>query len=178
MSIKRKLLETLDLSNELFEELNGIKYLPYDLLWGRGFQGYKRSSVRVNLHRAIDQGLVRKRLRKEKAYLALTELGRRLLEQGKDSPLILSKPSEKWDGLYRIIFFDIPEKKRLVRDSLRQKLREAGGAFWQKSVWVTKANITKDLNNFIQENAMEDFIGIVEVREIYNPKLKMLLEKF
>ncbi|MFH1170567.1 MAG: hypothetical protein V1704_03345 [Candidatus Vogelbacteria bacterium] len=44
--------------------------------------------------------------------------------------------TSNWDGRWRLVFFDVPEKKRRGRDALRLKLRELGFYEWQKSVFV------------------------------------------
>ena len=47
------------------------------------------------------------------------------------------KPTKtKWDGKWRIVIFDIPEKMRSGRDALRSKLREMGFYELQKSVFI------------------------------------------
>jgi len=43
---------------------------------------------------------------------------------------------ENWDGKWRIVVFDIPEKLRWGRDALRAKLKELGFYELQKSVFV------------------------------------------
>lgn len=176
--MRKIILETLNASSDLFEEIYGLKYLPYKMIWGGPLQGYRRNSVEVSVHRAIKQGLVKKRIKKDQVYLAITNLGRSVLETSgsKGSRLSLDKPEGKWDGLYRFIFFDIPERDRVIRDLLRNQLRRVGAIKFQKSVWVTKENITRELNNFIKVNDLGDHISVVEVKEIYNPKLMNLLE--
>jgi len=47
----------------------------------------------------------------------------------------IKKPAS-WDKKWRIVFFDIPEKRRRARDALRNKLRELGFCELQKSVFV------------------------------------------
>lgn len=177
--MRKIILETLNASSEMFEDIQGLKYLPYRLIWAGSLQGYRRNSVDVSLHRAIKQGLINKSIKKDQVYLALTDLGKSVLEQeGSRSGLGLSldKTEGKWDGLYRFIFFDIPETDRVIRDLLRNQLKRVGAVNFQKSVWVTKENITRELNRFIQENDLADYISLVEVKEIYNPKLIRLLE--
>lgn len=44
--------------------------------------------------------------------------------------------SQEWDGLWRIVVFDIPEAKRSERDSLRRLMRQVGFKQLQKSVWA------------------------------------------
>jgi hypothetical protein len=50
--------------------------------------------------------------------------------------LKIKKPP-KWDGLWRVVIFDIPDKHKWSRDSFRRKLRELGFLHLQKSVFVT-----------------------------------------
>lgn len=45
-------------------------------------------------------------------------------------------PQKKWDGLWRIVIFDIPEKERHLRDIFRQHLKLLRFYQLQKSVWV------------------------------------------
>lgn len=47
----------------------------------------------------------------------------------------LEKP-KRWDGKWRVIIFDIPEKKRGVRDQIRKIFIFAGLYRLQDSVWV------------------------------------------
>ena len=42
----------------------------------------------------------------------------------------------RWDGRWRVVMFDVPEKKRRVRDELRALLMRAGFLRLHDSVWV------------------------------------------
>jgi DNA-binding transcriptional regulator PaaX len=42
----------------------------------------------------------------------------------------------RWDGLWRMVLFDIPEKHRIYRDRIREMLRAYGSHQLQKNVWV------------------------------------------
>lgn len=46
------------------------------------------------------------------------------------------KPPEKWDKRWRIVIFDIAEKKKRARDRLRDMLRRIGFLKLQSSVWI------------------------------------------
>lgn len=67
--------------------------------------------------------------------VVLTEDGRKRALSYKFDTLALPK-AERWDGKWRIIAFDVPEKKRRGRDALRQKMQELGCVQLQKSVWA------------------------------------------
>lgn len=49
--------------------------------------------------------------------------------------LIIANPA-KWDGYWRLIIFDIPEKFSGARKALQRKLAEMGCYQFQKSVWA------------------------------------------
>lgn len=178
MSISERLLKSIDLGTEILNNIDGLKYLPYRMIWGSNLQGYKRDSVQAVLSRVVKQGLVKKQINQGKVYLALTDLGDSFLSKQENRiKLTLETKEEKWDGLYRFILFDIPERDRVIRDALRNALKALGAVCWQKSVWVTKENITLQLNEFIDQKGLEDYCSVLEVKEIYNLKLKKLLEK-
>jgi hypothetical protein len=55
-----------------------------------------------------------------------------LSEKGKKRSLAMDldameiKPPKTWDGKWRLVAFDVPEKKRNIRDAFRDKLKELG----------------------------------------------------
>jgi len=60
------------------------------------------------------------------------------------------KRPARWDGKWRVVFFDVPEKRRARRDALRDKLKDLGFLEWQKSVWVFPYPCTDEID-FIAE---------------------------
>lgn len=69
---------------------------------------------------------------------------------------------EKWDGKWRVVIFDIPEKHKRARDLLRSKLKTWGFVSWQKSVWASKKNITHILRDFIKQSGVVKWVVVVE----------------
>ncbi len=65
--------------------------------------------------------------------MRITELGKSALER---ELLIAKRVDTKWDGKWRVIIFDIPEKRKLTRDKLRYSLVSVGFIKIQNSVWV------------------------------------------
>lgn len=63
--------------------------------------------------------------------IRLTRKGERLLESYR-SPV---RP-KSWDGRWRVVMFDIPERKRPSRVRLKQALTEIGFYRLQDSVWI------------------------------------------
>ncbi len=66
-----------------------------------------------------------------------------LTERGTDRMLAVLynnlrlKKSEPWDGVWRVVFFDIPNMRKWARDGFRNKLKKMNFLKLQKSVFVT-----------------------------------------
>jgi CRISPR-associated endonuclease Cas2 len=62
----------------------------------------------------------------------------------------LKPKTEKWDGKWRIVFFDIAEIKRRTRNSFRRYLKILN--FWQiqRSVWINPYNYENEIK-YIRE---------------------------
>lgn len=70
-----------------------------------------------------------------KKYLKLTDKGENfaaLMHEGRLAP----KKSKRWDGKWRMLIFDIPERRRNVREKIRMTLITLGFVHLQDSVWV------------------------------------------
>ncbi len=64
-----------------------------------------------------------------------TLLGQEKLRRWQFANFILERP-KKWDKKWRIMIFDIPEKKKKIRDDLTVLFRKAGIRRLQNSVWI------------------------------------------
>lgn len=102
--------------------------------------GGKRSARTYRLKRTAtrlaERGLVCFVDRSGKRYLEITEQGRKMLAFEQQKMALQRRAKKRWDGRWRMIVFDIPEKYRATRDRLRTALRSLGFAQLQGSVWV------------------------------------------
>jgi len=101
------------------------------------FDKRRRQTGQINLvlKRLIRQKLVRAFDDRGKQCVELTKKGEQYLAEYEDGHKTFPKP-KKWDGKYRILIFDIWERRRHVRDELREWLRRFGFLHLQDSVWV------------------------------------------
>lgn len=116
----------------------------------------KKSSLAKTIKRLRENGLV--------DFLTDEELIIRLTDSGKDKALWAKMllGDKKWDGRWRLVVWDIPEKRRPTRDLLRQKLKQLGFIQWQKSIWASKINCTDILRDFIKKVGIEDWVMVIE----------------
>ncbi len=84
---------------------------------------------------------------KDKVYTHLSENGKKIvLQYSLKKILALKKKKKKWQGLWFIVFFDIPEKERVKRDYLRKFLKFIGFYPYQKSVYIYPFECKKEVD--------------------------------
>ena len=83
--------------------------------------------------RLVSRGLVARDTSKR---LILTEKGKKYAELMDHRGRLQFAKDRKWDGRWRIVIFDIWERRREVRDRLRTRLQTIGFIKVQNSVWA------------------------------------------
>jgi len=68
-------------------------------------------------------------------FYELTMAGQERLRRWEFNQFKFERP-KKWDKKWRVIIFDIPDKKRKERDQIRTLFKSAGFYLLQESVWV------------------------------------------
>src|SRR3972149_11615797 len=76
-----------------------------------------RQRVRESVYRLKRKGLVEFRVENGKKRLRLTPTGKRAMSSVWNDNFRLKIP-RRWDGKWRMVIFDIPEKKRGMRDKI------------------------------------------------------------
>lgn len=102
--------------------------------------GIKRYRVNEKVKGALSslakRGLVTFENRGGKRYVRITETGKKRLVLEQHKAASLAARGSKWDGRWRIVMFDIPEKRRQTRDNLRTTMKVAGFVRFQDSAWI------------------------------------------
>ena len=106
----------------------------------RYFIGNKKGArfnyrIKTALGRLAANGLVTFEEREGKRYARITEVGKQVLEFESLRDKALRKP-RRWDGRWRVVLFDIPERRRRVRNQLRRFMQEFGFERLQDSAWI------------------------------------------
>ena len=71
-----------------------------------------------------------------------------------------------WDGKWRFVIFDIPEKMRIARDVLRDKLKEIGFIQIQKSVWASPYECEKEIAFISSVYEVERYVNYIIASKI------------
>jgi len=91
-----------------------------------------RQSIYNSRKRLVEKGLIEYN---KNDFLCLTKEGQKELKRIEFGNYRIKKP-KKWDKKWRILIFDIKERKRQSRDQLRITLNLIGFVKLQNSVWV------------------------------------------
>ena len=118
----------------------------------------RENRFRTALWRLQEKGLVEKK----KGTLHLTSLGLKYFNKIK----AFGDRRKKWDGKWRILMFDIPERIKKERHWLRSELYALGYKPLQKSVFIGKFPLKEDLFKEITRRRLNNYINLITVGEI------------
>lgn len=161
MAAKKSLTDLVLLALE--KSIDG--YVRFDdLLHHSNFYAYgggwekelKKADLAQALKRLRERGLI--------DFVSNEKLAYRLTDQGKQKAVweSVTMNDGKWDGKWRLVIFDIPEKRKQARNLLRASLKNWGFTKWQHSVWASKKNCTKVLREFVKNVGIEDWVIVLE----------------
>jgi len=153
ITLTNAILFSLEKAIDGFVSLQDYRQHPMAYLNGRYL---KQSDLSQALKRLREGGFIKEEKDEGEIIFKLTQ-------KGKDRAILLMDESEiEWDGRWRIVIFDIPEKRRAVRVVLRKKLLDWGFRKWQRSVWASKKSCTSQLRDFIKSVGIEDWVLVIE----------------
>ncbi|MDO8570743.1 MAG: CRISPR-associated endonuclease Cas2 [Candidatus Daviesbacteria bacterium] len=149
--------KTIDGYIRMEDFLNNPHYYAYSGGWQYPL---KKDVLAQTLKRLRENGLI--------DFVDDKTLAFKLTDSGKDKALWMkmTEIEEKWDGKWRLVIWDIPEKRRTVRNILRNKLKQLGFQQFQKSVWGSKKDCTKVLRDFIKQVGVQDWVMVIESDDI------------
>lgn len=145
--IERKILDYLLITGAVILALQHpanirrfLKQLPRDLRKFKETQ-LKRALQRLKNHNKVEYV----RENGDNMVIRITKNGRDFLEKINFNTLTLERPNI-WDKKWRLVIFDVPEKKKLAREALREKLKDMDFKKLQHSIWVTPFPCEKEIN--------------------------------
>jgi len=111
--------------------------------------------------------IILKQKGESKFVVELTEKGRRRIKEFQLADLEIPIP-KKWDGNWRIVIFDIPNKKNAGREALRLKIKGLGFYQLQKSVWVIPYACEKEIEFLVELFHLYPYVNLIEAVAIKN----------
>jgi len=95
----------------------------------------------------------------------LTEAGKKKVLLYDLDKLEINKPP-KWDGLWRMVIFDIPEDKKPARMAIASKLKELGFYPVQKSVFIHPYECKNEIDFVVELFDIAPYVRFLRVKDI------------
>lgn len=137
--------------------LHGNKPLVIELRKFLDERQSDRADFSRKIYRLQRRGIIRKFTEGKIQYLEITAKGLQHIQK-----LTLEskgvKHQQKWDGKWRVVISDIPEKDRAIRDFLRIHLYKLGFRQIQKSVFIFPFECSEEINYLCETSGGRQYV--------------------
>ena len=147
----KKILRILSATAQTLDSFGNFAYNPYPYIYSSLGHVHDKETIDEAVEGLVKKGLVEK---SKTEGLRLTLVGAEVKEK------LIRVREKEWDGEWRVVFFDIPEAQRKLRDDLRSELKKLGFGLWQRSAWLTPFDIAEELSSYLRK---EDLFGAVQI---------------
>ncbi|PJE69272.1 hypothetical protein COU96_00645 [Candidatus Shapirobacteria bacterium CG10_big_fil_rev_8_21_14_0_10_38_14] len=130
---------------------------------GKEWKKINRKEAKEEIRKIYRSKLVKKQINKDGSVtFVLTDKGKLKALTYRFEEMRIDK--KDWDGKWRILTFDVPEKVRWGRDALRDKIKKLGFYELQKSVFVYPYNCKDEIDFIIEFFNIRKYVrfGILE----------------
>lgn len=143
----------------------GILQIFGSLVKKYGRDNFYPSRVKTRFDSFRSRGLVTISERGGETTIRLTKAGKKMALSYQVDEMEI-KPQKHWDGKWRIVFFDIPEKKASARNVFRDKLKELGFEKVQHSVWRHQYPCRNEVEFLVNLYEIDRYVELIEGRVI------------
>lgn len=132
----------------------------------KDWQKINKQQLKRSIESLYRSNIVATKLNKDGSLsLVLTKKGKKIAARYSIKNLIIKKP-KKWDQIWRIVVFDIPENIRYLRDIFRHHLKMLGFYEFQKSVFIFPYPCDKEINFLIELCDAKQYIKKITATKI------------
>lgn len=168
------LLLTLGFLGDTFEEIKDplrLQEQGYRYLYGWVPRRWQKHHFQKAVWRMFKTGDIEKVSIKGQPVIRLTSRGQ---DRGVREFPLLSLSQKPWDRRWRIVSFDIPEKLKGRRETLRSKIERLGMGRLQESLYITPFDFGSDLQEFIESHGLSDHVIVFEARHTFGEDAKSM----
>jgi len=125
---------------------------------------YKYHSFYKSYQRMLETGDIEKIIKNGRAYIRLTGKAKNRLQRDYG---LFGWQKQSWDGKWRLVVFDIEEKRKYLRNKLRSKLKELGFGKLQRSIYISPYDLVEDIYEWLKaENLLGDVLVLTAKHEL------------
>ncbi len=135
----------------------------YKAVYGFVPSRYKKHNFLQTVRRSLKTGDIERVIKGDKVYLKLTSSGK----EKNQRYFSVNSLTKKWNRKWVIVFFDIKEKSRSIRNRLCDKLRNLGFGMLRQSIWIMPLPIAKDIPEVIEAHQLSKSTFVLEVSHLF-----------
>lgn len=125
----------------------------------------EKKRLRRTFLRLQENGEIVVKKKKKEEWITLTEKGRRSLRHFKLDSMSLPK-GKRWDGIWHLAIFDIPEANKAGRSALSYRLQSLGVFHLQRSVFIYPYNFRDEVQFISETFGVFQYVFYMEVKKI------------
>ncbi len=122
--------------------------------------GLSSNAIRLALSRMSRQKLLISRKKGRRSYYSLSKRGYNWMLYGRHRGL--EREYKYWDKRWRFLIYNIPEKLRSKRDTLRKKLYSMSFGSLGPSIWLSPYDFEKELMMILDKLKLSEFVETFE----------------
>lgn len=166
------LLRVFDLAVPFFEadQIYRVSAHKY-----RAEREYDKSNFSEKIKYLKRQGLIESFVEGKDKFIEITAKGLRKVKKCNLDNLKIVRP-EIWDGRWRVVIFDVPEKHKNNRDTFRHKLLNLGFQKIQESIYVHPFECANEIKQLSESLSIENNV-LIMISEIIQGE-NSIIEKF
>ncbi|KKS92511.1 MAG: hypothetical protein UV67_C0002G0001 [Parcubacteria group bacterium GW2011_GWC1_43_12] len=139
--------------------------LPQILKMFQAGKAKDRARIKRTVNALRRKKLVKFFRKNGQAVIRITEKGKRKVQEYSFENMKISRP-KKWDGLWRLIIFDIPESHKQGRDALNKSLKNLSLYPLQRSVFIYPFQCRNEIDFICDFFDIEQFVDYLIVKDI------------
>ncbi len=133
--------------------------------WRRNWDKIDRRRIYDAIKRLNNKRLIELIEKGDSIHIKITANGKNLLKRFDYDDLELSKV-KKWDKKWRLVIFDIPEKKKKERLALSKKLKDLGTYPLQKSVFIYPYDCSDEIDFICEFLSINRYVNYCVVESL------------
>lgn len=150
----------------IFERPTSITYPLYkDVVRALTKASYDKSLISNGIKKLIYRNYLKFYQQGENVIIAITEKGKQRVAKYRIEEVGIPTP-KVWDSKWRVVIFDIPEQRKLHRETFRSALRRLGFQILQKSVAVHPFPCREEIFVTAAVYSVLPYIRILEVESV------------
>jgi len=172
----------LPITDEFLWEIFHLSQKVTDVFHFLGFRSWKEVFVppQFSLQRIYEKRKAKTEFKQFINYLVKKDLIKVKEEEIGSGVIITPKGMEKIfkvalqeiekkkrkDGKLLMVVFDIPERKRKLRNAFRETLQILGFNFFQKSIWISSFDVLKEVRGVVKNLGLVKYVKIFLIKGI------------